>query len=124
MTLALNEQQLEILNEVRENLQNLVMSREDFVDGSDFICVQIRRAIARRHGITESTRLKDFPVEAQRQVNELSFAIHDALSGSTTVGTYINRLGLRLSAVKIFDVVAHLARLAWLDRMIETKVLA
>lgn len=124
--MELNEQHIEILSEVREKLRaRLKESSPDQSDGSEYICVQVLRAIGRRHGIEKATFTSHLPVQAQFLFQEFSGAITHALDNSTSVGVYINRLKLKVVGMEsTFTKLGPLARLAWLDRMIETKVLA
>jgi hypothetical protein len=129
MALELNEEQLEIMREVRKNL--IAISDEAEVrEVSQYICVQILRVLSNRAGLGNITNPKDLPSDSLRFFRTLGAAISQALNGCTSVGIYLSRLREQIDLEiydgmdAIFNYHAPLARLAWLDRMIETKVIA
>lgn len=123
MALKLNEQHMEILLEVREKLRGRMAGKD--LETSEYICVQILQVLGRRSGITAADDSEDLPEEDREFFREMERAISAALGRNSSVGTYLADEGtLTLDIKQVFDYVAPLARLAWLDRMIETKVLA
>lgn len=124
MALELSEQHLEILREVRENLRTRLADPDaNRSDGSEYICVQILRLLGRRNGVELAKRSKFLSPEGRLQYQEITKAIGNALEQSGSVGIYLNQLELNISVWHRFDI-APVARLAWLDRMIETRVIA
>jgi hypothetical protein len=125
MALELNEEQLEIMREVRANLRARLESTEPRGTVSQYICVHILQILSNRAGLGNITNPKDLPSDSLRFFRTLEAAISQALNGCTSVGIYLSRLrdrmGLELGGIDAtFYDHAPLARLAWLDRMIET----
>jgi hypothetical protein len=122
MALELNEQHLEIMREVRENLKGRFEGIPG--KGSEFICSQVLAAVGRRYGCEDTKCLTDLPEEAKPQFREIYSAINDAIKNQSTMGIFLAGLELNIGIGDILKTVAPLARLAWLDRMIETRVIA
>jgi hypothetical protein len=122
MALELNEQQLEIMREVRENLKERFEGVPE--KGSAYLCCQVLAAVGRRYGCDDPRCLIDLPEEAQPQFVEIYSAISEAIKNQSTMGIFLGGLELNIGIGDILKTVAPLARLAWLDRMIETRVLA
>jgi hypothetical protein len=127
MALELNEEQLEIMREVRANLR--AREEDEHERGSQYICVQILHILSNRAGLGNITNPKDLPSDSLRFFRILEAAISQALNGCTSVGIYLScrgsQIGLELGGIDAtFYDHAPRARLAWLDRMIETRVLA
>ena len=123
MALELNEQHIEILTEARENLRD--RWEGDKTAGSEYICVQLLQILGRRNGIDDIKNPQDLPMNARLLFFELEGAISQALDHKSSVGIYINRLKMNIAGERTpYSYLAPLARLAWLDRMLETKVIA
>jgi hypothetical protein len=127
MALELSEEQLEIMREVRANLHACEEDEED--RGSPYICVQILHILSNRAGLGNITNLNDLPSDSLQFFRTLETAISQALNECASVGIYLSRLGHRIGLElrgidAAFSDHASRARLAWLDRMIETRVLA
>ncbi len=122
MALELNEQQLEIIREVRENLKE----RFEGVPGkgSAYLCCQVLAAVGRRYDCDDPRCRNDLPEEAQPTFIEIQGAINEAINYQPTMGSFIRGLELDINLWEVQNIVAPLARLAWLDRMIETRVIA
>ena len=124
--MELNEYHLELLTEVREKLRaRLLIENPIESDGSEYICVQVLRAIGRRHGVENAMLTTQIPHQGQLVFQEMTGAITKAIDHASSVGLYINRLNIKNDSIKsTFANLGPLARLAWLDRMLETKVIA
>jgi hypothetical protein len=125
MALELNEQHIEILTEVRERLRNRLLVEDVACDGGEFICVQVLRAIGRKHGVEEAKSVLQLPdsAEVKTLYYDLTREISAAIGQLSSMGIYVYQLKLNRRLESVFQELAPLARLAWLDRMIETRVL-
>lgn len=123
MELELNEEQLEIMVAIRENLQEKLRGEPN--KGSEFICNQVNRVIAAKEGKSEfESHRNNLSIEGQVKINALRDAIKEAMNGAETLNEYLSVTVPNISDTAIFNSFATLGRLAWLDRMLETKVLA
>lgn len=122
MALELTEEQLEVMAVVRENL--VARARGAYGKGSEFICNQVSNIIAAKEGKEDYARWSELSDESKEKIKILRDAIRDAMDGADTVNEYLSVNVPNLSDIAIFSGFSTLARLAWLDRMLETKVVA
>jgi hypothetical protein len=124
VSLELNEQQLEILKKVRSAMTRRQAGISH--DASEFICVNILREVGLKHGVLETQGIPfcEFPQEMQDEFTVFRQAIDLAIDGRATLGILIGNLGLNIRIGDIMTTVAPLARLAWIDRMIDTRQIA
>jgi hypothetical protein len=122
MALELEGELLEIMTEVRDRMKAGI--------GSDYICIQAHKVIAERYGVQDVVNSNDLPAKAQLTFREIESAILHSIEGNYSVGEYLRQLETSNGKLNvgsfavIYDEIAPLARLAWLDRMIEIEVIA
>jgi hypothetical protein len=89
---------------------------------SSYICLMLECAIIARYDVDE---FDDSPV-AMQIFEDMTNAIHEALDGHLTVYVYLQNVvpGFSHLDSETRHNFAALARIAWLDKMIETRTIA
>jgi hypothetical protein len=123
MTTKLNDQQLNLMKKVRDKMYADYFADSDPMDFK-FICHAICLV---ENGLNEfgknSLSFRYLSEKEGSLSKELVQLIQAALDHSVTMEWYISSRKLSLSWGSIYTGISALARLAWLDRMIETRVL-
>lgn len=113
--MILNDEHIEILSDVRAGR----ISDEEL---SRYICINITSVISNRYHVEE---VED-SVEAMRLATPLLNAIRESLDDNSTMFIYLRRTipDYERLPIEVQDDFADLARLAWLDKMIESRTIA
>ena len=112
----LNDNQIEILKRARENLQENA-NRKGYI--YEFLCHQVIFADLGIKEFPKHSGFGDLVSQCSQDAQALVSAIASAIKGSISLELYIDR-----HAKVDYRKFSMLARLAWLDKMIESGVCA
>lgn len=112
----LNEYQIELLKKSRANLSYHANDPRYIYM---FICHQVIFADLGIKGFPKATGLMELVRQCSKDAQDLLDAVQDAIKGSVSLELYIDR-----HAKVEYRQYVTLARLAWLDKMIESGVCA
>jgi hypothetical protein len=111
-----------ILTDVHVELLKGIRPKIERALGSAYICVLLEYAVLERYQVDE---FEDDP-EAMQIYTDLTTAIREALDEYATVYVYLANVVPDFNKLPshVQDYYTVLARIAWLDKMIETRTIA
>lgn len=133
MGYTLSPEELEVMKEVRVLHAERVAQSNDLSISYKYICGTINKALAKRANLEDwdTAAPGKLPEKERKLYTSLTRAIQSALDGRATMGRFImdilamsNNSVTSNSVRRISNEFAPLARMAWLDRIIETGVIA
>ena len=116
--MRLTRAQISVLKQVRDMMQD--------GEGTQYICVNIQKVIAKRFRTEDVTEHRSAMKMSDSLCNAISAGLNNPPKSFETVFVYIrnNVPDIKRNPIEVQRGYAHMARLAWLDKMIETKKIA
>ena len=113
--MRLTRAQISVLKQVRDLMQD--------GEASPYMCVNIQKVIAKRFRTEGVTKHRIAMKMSDSLCNAIAAGLNNPPKDFETVFVYIrnNVPDIKRNPVEVQRWYAHMARLAWLDKMIETK---